>query len=629
MTRLRLPLALCDALLVVLIAAGAVIADTGGDVWYPAGIRLSVQSPWRPLVLAGLILVVRIWKYGRVGPFGRGWRDTATHFGWIEDLRRAQHAPLPPARELGLAFLALTAVTAVVFHVQVAGFRQVPDLGDPLFSMWRMAWVPHQLASDPRHLFDANIFYPDTGTLTYSDSIILPALTAAPLLWAGVSPVIAYNVLFLSGFVLSAFAMYVLVRALAFGPPAAWMAAIIFGFYHYRLDHYSHLELQMAQWMPIALLAVHRLLAVARPRYIVVLMLALGAQWYSSMYYGLFLMVYIAAFAGVLAIAWRPGWKPVASVAIGVALGAVLVVPLARAYSAAAADRGTRPIVEIRRFSGHAGDYLRPARGSAMYGGFPWRNHNDERALFPGVTAVALAAMGAAPPLTATRLAVVVAGLFAFDGSLGFNGHWYPVAHRVLPPLASVRAPVRFAMLVGLTLALLSAAGVQRLWGRMTSQSGRRLALAVMTTAVLAESWPALALTPVWPNPPSLYATLGPESGAVLFEYPMRPDPNWFETNIPYMYFSIWHWTKMVNGYSGFIPRSYVVLAESMDGFPGGETVDYLKRIGVTHVTLHCGLWDRRPCAATEARLDADPRFRPVASTQWNGGPSRLYELVR
>ena len=121
-----------------------------------------------------------------------------------------------------------------------------------------MAWVPHQLASDPRHLFDANIFYPDTGTLTYSDSIILPALTAAPLLWAGVSPVVAYNLLFLSGFVLSAFAMYVLARALAFGPPAAWMAAIIFGFYHYRLDHYSHLELQMAQWMPLCLWAFHR-----------------------------------------------------------------------------------------------------------------------------------------------------------------------------------------------------------------------------------------------------------------------------------------------------------------------------------------------------------------------------------
>jgi hypothetical protein len=627
--RIHSPVAVFDTLSLVLVAAAAVIADTGGAVWHLGGLRVSGQNAWRPLAGAAAVLVVRLVVHGRVGPFGRRWREVGESFGWIEDLRRAARAPIPPARELALALLALTAATAVVFHAQVVDFHGVPDLGDPLFSMWRMAWVPHQLATDPRHLFDANIFYPASGTLTYSDSIILPALTAAPLLWAGVQPVVAYNLLFLSGFVLSAFALYVLARALSFGPPAAWMAAIIFGFYHYRLDHYSHLELQMAQWMPIALLAVHRLLATAKPRYIAVLMLAIGAQWYSSMYYGLFLMVYLAAFAGVLAIVWRPGWRPVAYVASGLALGVALAVPLARAYSASGPERGPRPVVEIRRFSALPVDYLQPSDRSAAYRSLRWRSHKAERALFPGVTPVVLAVLGAAPPLTATRLAVLLAGILAFDGSLGFNGHWYPMAHQALPFLTSVRAPARFAMFVGLSLALLSAAGVERWWGRLTSVAARRFALAVMTTAVLIEGSPALDLTPVWQSPPSLYATLGPESGAVLFEYPMRPDPDWFETNIPYMYFSIWHWTKMVNGYSGFIPRSYKVLAESTEGFPTGGTVDYLKKIGVTHVTVHCAFWDRPACALTMARLDGDPRFRLAAGTQWGGEPSRLYELAR
>src|SRR5437016_9499331 len=106
--------------------------------------------------------------------------------------------------------------------------------------------------------------------------MILPALTAAPLLWAGVHPAIDYTLLFLSGFVCSALATYVVARALAVGPAGAWIAALLFCFYPYRIDHYSHLELQMAQWMPIALLAVHRLLSTGDRRYAAVLALAIA-----------------------------------------------------------------------------------------------------------------------------------------------------------------------------------------------------------------------------------------------------------------------------------------------------------------------------------------------------------------
>src|SRR3954454_15589890 len=86
----------------------------------------------------------------------------------------------------------------------------VPDRGDPLFSIWRMAWVRHQLAINPRHLFDANIFYPLRATLTYSDLMILPALSSSPLAWMQVHPVFAYNIMLLSAFILSVAAAYVL-----------------------------------------------------------------------------------------------------------------------------------------------------------------------------------------------------------------------------------------------------------------------------------------------------------------------------------------------------------------------------------------------------------------------------------
>ena len=51
----------------------------------------------------------------------------------------------------------------------------------------------------------------------------------------------------------------------------------------------------------------------------------------------------------------------------------------------------------------------------------------------------------------------------------------------------------------------------------------------------------------------------------MLFEFPVHPQPERFEENLPYMYFSIWHWTPMVNGYSGFNPPSYAAMLEGTD----------------------------------------------------------------
>ena len=169
--------------------------------------------------------------------------------------------------ELAGVVLALTALTLIALHQQAGDLYAVPDRGDPVFSMWRMGWVAHQIVTSPRHLFDANIFYPLRATLTYSDAMLLPALTGAPLLWAGVHPVVAYNLVFLSGFVLCGLAAYLLVRGLGWGRLAAWIAAVAFALCPFRIDHLSHLELQMAQWMPIALLGVHGLLSSGKPWY--------------------------------------------------------------------------------------------------------------------------------------------------------------------------------------------------------------------------------------------------------------------------------------------------------------------------------------------------------------------------
>src|SRR5207302_1943301 len=99
---------------------------------------------------------------------------------------------------------------------------------DALFSIWRLAWVAHALRVDPRHLFDANIFYPHLRTLAYSDAMLFEALLSAPWLWAHVNPILVYNLLLIGGIVASGMGMFLLVRSLTRNDDAALVSAAIF-----------------------------------------------------------------------------------------------------------------------------------------------------------------------------------------------------------------------------------------------------------------------------------------------------------------------------------------------------------------------------------------------------------------
>ena len=61
---------------------------------------------------------------------------------------------------------------------------------DPLFSIWRLAWVAHALSTNTARLFDGNIFHPTANTLTFSDAMMLEGALAAPAFWADVPPVL-------------------------------------------------------------------------------------------------------------------------------------------------------------------------------------------------------------------------------------------------------------------------------------------------------------------------------------------------------------------------------------------------------------------------------------------------------
>jgi hypothetical protein len=303
----------------------------------------------------------------------------------------------------------------------------------------------------------------------------------------------------------------------------------------------------------------------------------------------------------------------------------VVIAPVAAEYIASRPIMGTRETGTIEFYSAKGPDYLKPHFRSALYGrwsdgGFP------ERALFPGLMPVALAAIGFWPPLSAARIAYTLGLVLAVDGSFGLNGATFTSLHAVLSPFKGLRVPARFSLLAGLTLAILAGYGAARLLGRWPQRRGPLIV--AMLALVIVEALPHMPLERAWAGPPAIYTSIaGKEPPAVLAEFPMPRDIYRSDFDARYLYFSTFHWQRIVNGNSGFFPPSYVELLEREREFPTEASLDYLRSRGVQYLTMHGRFTNADRYRNTVAWLDARPDLELVATAPWEGSESRLYRL--
>lgn len=632
-----------DLLGIALLLLAAYVAYHGGFVLHVADSYISIRSAWRPLLWATVVLGARHALRRRPALHERvvaAWR-------WF--LRVQAHPPQDDVFDTGRASTAAAAANwrrAALWSVGVVGlyaaltlamtYPQVRvldrgvsvDIGDPLLSTWRLAWVAHQLPIDPWHLFDANIFYPERATLAFSDSMIVPGLMAAPFLWLGVPQLLVYNVLLLAGFALSGAAMFLLVRALTRHTGAAVVAGFVFAFLPYRYMHYAHLELQMTQWMPLCLWAMHRTVTGGRVRDGILTGILVALQTLSSFYYGIFFVTFLVPVAAALfwSIRGPRVWPALRALTAGAVLSAAIVAPFVQPYLKARQSVGERQDYEVEFYSATPENYLAAHGRNIMFGERTKGLGAQERELFQGIAVPIIAVVGLWPPLSMARIGYALGLATAFELSLGTNGFGYPLLREYLLPYRGLRVPARMAILVGLSLAILVGYGVARL-SRRARPGWRRHAIVVgLAALIFAEYRSELVLKDIWRDPPAVYAALASEPDAVLFELPLiAPD---IALEPVYMYFSTFHWHRMINGYSGFSPPSYRTLIEKTRTFPDAGSLDEIRRRGVSHVVVHGAFYDNAQLAALTARLSASPDLALVQMTRWDGSPTWLYRVL-
>lgn len=301
------------------------------------------------------------------------------------------------------ALAGYTAVAVVATWPLVTGLaRHVPwDLGDPVFVMWVLAWDCEQLLailggdfSRLAAFFDANIFHPAPLTLAYSEHFLGQALQILPVYGLTRNPVLSYNLLFFSTFVLSGLGMYLLVREFTGRSRAAFVGGLLFAFAAYRIPQGSHLQILSSQWMPLALYGFKRFFETGRRRPLAGAAVALVAQNLSCLYFAMYFTPFAAAYViweVVQRRLWRP--KPMLSLAAAGLAAALVTLPFLLPYAAVERSLG-RTRAETVRYSADVYSYATASSRQPVWGRLVQAYPKPEGDLFPGVVTLLLAGIG-------------------------------------------------------------------------------------------------------------------------------------------------------------------------------------------------------------------------------------------
>ena len=372
-----------------------------------------------------------------------------------------------------------------------------------------------------------------------------PAYLAARV----VGEVAAYNLVVLSGYVLSGASMYALVRYLGCRPlVCAWGALVfmIFPWHVARAEHASLLHLDVLVLLVMALVAAAR-----RPSWLRFAFVGAAtlACWLTSGYFGAMAVVTALAFSvGTgLTLGRRRGLLAVMGSATS-ALMATAIVSLPAFGSGTGRDAGLhREVQDLWTYGLRPYELVVPLRSLLLghsFDGFyraRWHASNLQEARnYLGLLTIGLALVWLVLAMrkwsrlgqhdrsaTAGLVAVFVVGLgFALPSPvtiLGLEILWTP-SRLLWDAVPAFRVPSRWTPLLMTVLIPLAALGLQVVWTRLAQRGrrGRTLAAGAVVAAMIV-SFLELAIPQVdtvrMSTPPE-YAAIGKTPSGILAEYP-------------------------------------------------------------------------------------------------------------
>lgn len=483
---------------------------------------------------------------------------------------------------------------------------RLPDDGDALQGVWILWWSATHLGS--ANLIGGNIYYPHPSALAYSEPLLSQAVVAWPLFRLFENRVLVVNLVTIVSLGFSALAAHLLLRELTGNGTAAAVGAVLYAFSGYSLSNLPRLQLVSLQWMPLALLALHRFFDTGRPRNAWAWALFTVLHGLACFYYLLFYVFVLALVLPAYFVAsgsWRMPRRLVVFGAAGVAGAAVLAavaVPYMRLFHGYGFSGEPKSADLLGYFVPPAQTFLYRGLVASLSDRF-----GPER--FLGYAALALGALGIAAigsPRFAdrwkiVRIAYALLGLAAFlvsggpdliiDGVRIGAGPFALI--REIGPFGKLRTTIRFAMLVNLALSVMVAHGAVLLLAR---RSRPRLSALALATVIVVENWsPAYTRgvpIPVGPGVPDAYRWLASRpSGEPVAELPPQRF-RFIRFDALDAYFSTFHRQPTLWGKPSFYPPALEILRWDLRNFPDALSITMLRAIGVRWALVHPKRWE-------------------------------------
>jgi len=427
-------------------------------------------------------------------------------------------------------------------------------------------------------------------------------------------PVVAYNVVIISGLAFAGMAMYALARWLGTGPGIATWAGGAYVIFPYAIGKaVTHAPLVHLACFPLAVLA--GLWWSERPtwRRALVVVAAYGFAWLTNPYYGLMatVVLLVVCGGGLIRIMRGAGLHMAArsgGTLAGLAL-LIVVVPVAL-IGRSATDQTTsgisREVIDLDNFGARLTDFTTPPGNSFFIRGInpQWQGvaaNGDERIiLYLGITTVAIAILGAIVTWRATgtlgprlRLAartaavlVLVLAWFSLASPTSWFGMDIPVPSLwIWEAQPQFRVFARFAAPLMCALLVLGALGVRWITARGTALWRTSIIAAAMliTFADLATTLPTPTAPPVMAGSqapddvPAWQWLRARDDGAPIIQYPTIPEeytPAGESLERVYAFGQTIHGHPSVNGALFPGQRSFDFLAQVSDPTRPGAARD-------------------------------------------------------
>ena len=478
----------------------------------------------------------------------------------------------------------------------------------PLFNIWTIGWNADRASHFLVGYWDAPIFYPTTQTFAFSEP--QPAtLLVAPVCWGTNSPVAGYKAWMFLSLALNGFFAALLLRRIGHG-----LFSQLVGGTAITLLPIIHQQIDVLQLVPVWGIiwfwsCVFELDKHPRPKTTIETAVSFATCFALSTHHALFLTL-VFPFAAIVFVRRLADRQFLTAALTSIVIASVLILPIVLPiHIAAQTNEFSRNKRTVTAQSVKLDQYLATPKNSLIH--FQKFESSPNRSFNVGWFRTLMAFGGiSAAFFSASRrqwiLFLLATTVSAMAFSLGLNLEifgWKPWLwlSETLPGFGQVRNVFRFAWLVQIAVVLLAVEGLSAILAVCQQRiSPSRLK---PTLAVLVVVPGVLIATEIWPEPAqrggvpdsirhhawTSYIRDNQTQGRPIACLPFASGNSIsdFDMTTRWMIHGLEHKAPMLNGYSGFFPKSYFTLRNLVnEEFPSDRVISRFAEHDVEHLVV-------------------------------------------